>query len=142
MHFGKIRVLSHLNQSFLHPNSVSSLLRRAASHMTVGETRQRPQRTNKIMKSQACEKNSRFHTERTCLILIFFYFGHPSTIQYVKTPSPPLSPSPPPPSPLLSSLSPPSHPRPSPSGASPETARKQPGPRGKEGGGGQNEREC
>ena len=63
-------VSSHLNQCFHHPYPISCLLRRAASHMNICETRQRPTKTNKIIKSQACEQ-SVFFSHMICLILIF-----------------------------------------------------------------------
>ena len=50
-----------VTNSFLHPHPTSCLFRRAASHMTIGEIRQRLKKTtDNIIKSQACEKH--FHT--------------------------------------------------------------------------------
>ena len=60
LHFSeKLLVSLHLDHCFIHLHHMSSLLLRAASHNTIGDTRQRPKTTNKI--SQACEKQI-FHT--------------------------------------------------------------------------------
>ena len=48
--------------------TISFLLRRAVSHMTIGQTRQRPKTTSKIITSQACEKKR--SANKMCSILV------------------------------------------------------------------------
>ena len=82
LHFcGEKCFSSRLTHYFLDPHLTSPLLRCAASHMGIGETRQRPKNNKEHHRIACARKKKTFSSHKMCLILIstircfFIFFG-------------------------------------------------------------------